>query len=406
MKNTIRVFHYNYYYPPPLQQYLFFHSTVQDKSKCRWRSCSCQAVPPPSERIQNFENEKRLVSPAPFKTKNRCWFANWCIRVYWRKRIQNCYTSVQSLNRWPQRSWCSEINDVDWYSNPNRTHRTRLQAWSARGIHLRIISSEMNQCFTRMSRPSRRTCNGLFAWLPRHAVFVVASVVRRKRGPTLPHRTSHFEKIRYLLEFECDKQNKVISEKEAEDVLVKYLGLVRSNQCTVCRDMYRYWVAKRTRNQKPLLRRFWPITQPTDPDPHMVLRPRDEQGMKNRLRRSRKDDKSSYDKLKLIQQDLEQVTRMLKCLQRELFKASKLKYEEQLFRRAYSTRSMQRIQRGQRYWKNDNDCYWRARGWIYSPTFLLPIRWWSLNSFADGVGSPRSTGDLTPKVSNTSVHKT
>ena len=123
-----------------------------------------------------------------------------------------------------------------------------------------------------------------------------------------------FEKIIYLLEFECDKQNKVISEKEAEDVLVKYLGLVRSNQCTVCRDMYRYWVAKRTRNQKPLLRRFWPITQPTDPDPHMVFRPRDEQGMKNRLRRSRKDDKSSYDKLKLIQQDLEQVTRMLKCL--------------------------------------------------------------------------------------------
>ena len=144
---------------------------------------------------------------------------------------------------------------------------------------------------------------------------------------------SLFEKIIYLLEFECDEQNKVISEKEAEDALVKHLGLVRSTQqCPICRDMYRYWVAKRTRNQKPLLRRFWPITQPADPDPHMVFRPRDEQGMKNRLRRSRKDDKSSYEKLKLLQQDLEQVTRILNSLRkREILKASKVKYEKELF---------------------------------------------------------------------------
>ena len=217
-----------------------------------------------------------------------------------------------------------------------------------------------------------------------------------------------FEKIIYLLEFECDKQNKVISEKEAEDVLVKYLGLVRSNQCTVCRDMYRYWVAKRTRNQKPLLRRFWPITQPTDPDPHMVFRPRDEQGMKNRLRRSRKDDKSSYDKLKLIQQDLEQVTRMLKCLRkRELFKASKLKYEEQLFLQSIfdkinakdSKREPKILKERQRLLLEGRE----GLNILTRPSSSLSDGGRSIRS-ADGVGSPRSTGDLTPKVSNTSVH--
>ena len=218
-----------------------------------------------------------------------------------------------------------------------------------------------------------------------------------------------FEKIIYLLEFECDKQNKVISEKEAEDVLVKYLGLVRSNQCTVCRDVYRYWVAKRTRNQKPLLRRFWPITQPTDPDPHMVFRPRDEQGMKNRLRRSRKDDKSSYDKLKLIQQDLEQVTRMLKCLRkRELFKTSKLKYEEQLFLQSIfdkintkgSKREPKILKERQRMLLEGRD----GLNILTRPSSSLSDGGRSIRS-TDGVGTPRSAGDLTPKARNSSNAK-
>lgn len=35
-------------------------------------------------------------------------------------------------------------------------------------------------------------------------------------------------------------------------------------------DVYRYWKEKRVRLGKPLLRRFWPVTSPSDTDPHKV----------------------------------------------------------------------------------------------------------------------------------------
>ena len=50
--------------------------------------------------------------------------------------------------------------------------------------------------------------------------------------------------------------------------------------------IHAYWLQKRQKLGKPLLRRFWPATSPTDSNPHCVFRPREKERYK--LRKHRK----------------------------------------------------------------------------------------------------------------------
>ena len=137
-----------------------------------------------------------------------------------------------------------------------------------------------------------------------------------------------FEKILYLLDWECDRLNKVISEKEASDCLGHHIGLMHTPSI----ELYRYFLEKRFANQKPLLRRFWPVAALEDQNPHMVFRPRDELSMKTRLRRSRKNDASAYEKLKLLKADFERLLNLVQSTKRrEELKLSQLKYQEELY---------------------------------------------------------------------------
>ena len=67
--------------------------------------------------------------------------------------------------------------------------------------------------------------------------------------------------------------------------------------------VYNYWMQKRSRLKKPLLRRFWPATSTTDINPHMVFRPRDKE--KRKLRKKRQNDIESYRKMKMLKLDFE-----------------------------------------------------------------------------------------------------
>ena len=67
--------------------------------------------------------------------------------------------------------------------------------------------------------------------------------------------------------------------------------------------VYNYWMQKRSRLKKPLIRRFWPATSTTDINPHMVFRPRDKE--KRKLRKKRQNDVESYRKMKLLKLDFE-----------------------------------------------------------------------------------------------------
>ena len=74
---------------------------------------------------------------------------------------------------------------------------------------------------------------------------------------------------------------------------------------TVIRQVYNYWVAKRSKLRKPLLRRYWPPTMASDQNPHQVFRQRDKE--KRRLRKKRQNDIEAYKKMKQLKLDFERV---------------------------------------------------------------------------------------------------
>jgi len=77
----------------------------------------------------------------------------------------------------------------------------------------------------------------------------------------------------------------------------------------VMNDVYQYWVSKRSKLKRPLLRRFWPVTSTEDSNPHLVFRPREKE--KYKLRKKRQNDMDAYRKLQQLKQDFSQIQLML-----------------------------------------------------------------------------------------------
>lgn len=108
----------------------------------------------------------------------------------------------------------------------------------------------------------------------------------------------------------------------------------KAGVCTikqVLTDVYNYWVAKRSKLKRPLLRRFWPVTSSDDTNPHLVFRPREKE--KYKLRKKRQNDMEAFRKMEQLRQDFahvrllcelvkqrEELNRSLVLLQREWFR--------------------------------------------------------------------------------------
>mmetsp|Transcript_11299 Transcript_11299/g.23817 ORF Transcript_11299/g.23817 Transcript_11299/m.23817 type:complete len:1062 (+) Transcript_11299:52-3237(+) len=73
----------------------------------------------------------------------------------------------------------------------------------------------------------------------------------------------------------------------------------------VIHQIYTYWVNKRSKLRKPLLRRYWPVTSTNDVNPHMVFRPRDK--VKRKLRKKRQNDYEAYKKMVQLKVDFERL---------------------------------------------------------------------------------------------------
>ena len=82
----------------------------------------------------------------------------------------------------------------------------------------------------------------------------------------------------------------------------------------VINDVYQYWVSKRSKLKRPLLRRFWPVTSTEDSNPHLVFRPREKE--KYKLRRKRQNDMDAYRKLQQLKQDFSQIKTMLQLIKK------------------------------------------------------------------------------------------
>ena len=83
---------------------------------------------------------------------------------------------------------------------------------------------------------------------------------------------------------------------------------------SVISEIYNYWVNKRSRLRKPLLRKYWPTTASNDTNPHVVFRPREKE--KYKLRKKRQNDLDAYMKMKQLRIDFTKVRAMLELVQR------------------------------------------------------------------------------------------
>jgi enhancer of polycomb-like protein len=100
-------------------------------------------------------------------------------------------------------------------------------------------------------------------------------------------------------------------------------------------DVYNYWVSKRSKLKRPLLRRFWPVTSTDDTNPHLVFRPREKE--KYKLRKKRQNDMDAYRKMQQLKQDFQRVRALLDLvkrreeLNRNLIQLQKEWFQQKLF---------------------------------------------------------------------------
>lgn len=99
---------------------------------------------------------------------------------------------------------------------------------------------------------------------------------------------------------------------------------------TVLQDVYNYWVQKRSKLKRPLLRKFWPVTSTEDTNPHLVFRPREKE--KYRLRKKRQNDLDAYQKLQQLRSDFASLRTVLACVKhREQLKRTQIQTQIDLF---------------------------------------------------------------------------
>jgi len=82
----------------------------------------------------------------------------------------------------------------------------------------------------------------------------------------------------------------------------------------VMNDVYQYWVSKRSKLKRPLLRRFWPVTSTEDSNPHLVFRPREKE--KYKLRKKRQNDMDAFRKLQQLKQDFSQIRVLVELIKK------------------------------------------------------------------------------------------
>lgn len=104
----------------------------------------------------------------------------------------------------------------------------------------------------------------------------------------------------------------------------------RTQSRSISDAVYQYWVNKRCKLRKPLLRQYWPVTATNDTNPHMVFRPREKE--KYKLRKKRQNDIDAYRKLLLLKQDFEKLLVLCNLLKkREYLQRDKLKWMHERF---------------------------------------------------------------------------
>ena len=102
----------------------------------------------------------------------------------------------------------------------------------------------------------------------------------------------------------------------------------------VIQEVYNYWVQKRSKLKRPLLRRFWPVTSTDDTNPHMVFRPREKE--KYKLRKKRQNDANAYRKMKQLRDDFDNLRAVLDLVRhREELHRARVKLQIECFHQRF-----------------------------------------------------------------------
>lgn len=147
-----------------------------------------------------------------------------------------------------------------------------------------------------------------------------------------------FERLIFTLENQEARRHakglKMITANDADTLFrSQFTFMNAAGSSKLAQDIVQYWVQKRNRIKKPLLRRYWPTTSVQDTNPHMVFRPRDDKGY--RLRKHRKNDKESYVKMKRLQIHFRYANDLFKrVVKREKLKREALVYLKEAFHQA------------------------------------------------------------------------
>lgn len=106
----------------------------------------------------------------------------------------------------------------------------------------------------------------------------------------------------------------LVTPTEIEAIAKEKLGIIRSGTNKILEDVHTYWVSKRSKLRKPLVRKYWPITSSDDTNPNLTFRPREKE--RYRLRRKRGNDMESYEKLTRLHSDFMLVRDILELVKR------------------------------------------------------------------------------------------
>ena len=82
----------------------------------------------------------------------------------------------------------------------------------------------------------------------------------------------------------------------------------------VVNDVYNYWVQKRSKLKRPLMRQYWPVTSSDDTNPHLVFRPREKE--KYKLRKKRQNDAEAYRKMQQLREDFDNLRAIMDLIKR------------------------------------------------------------------------------------------
>ena len=186
----------------------------------------------------------------------------------------------------------------------------------------RKVVDRASMSYAEVGKPSIAYRSG---WIPGEKVPDVKITCEDVAIPILTRR--RLECMIDALEKESGKRDSILIQAEAINLLLRAFadstGL-RPREHLV-NEIVRYWIQKRSKLGKPLLRRFRQPTSLADTNPHHCFRPREKFIRTTRSRVNRSNDPESFDRMREMRQEMIALRRLLALVHcREIVKRRKV----------------------------------------------------------------------------------